>query len=95
MNFVSVRELRGKSAAVWDALATEGDLVVTSNGKPIAILSPTTGETLEASLKALRQARAQLAIAAMQARARDSGVDRMTLEQVNAEIAAARSQRPK
>ena len=95
MNFVSVRELRGKSAAVWDALATEGDLVVTSNGKPIAILSPTTGETLEASLRALRQARAQLAIAAMQARARDSGVDRMTLEQVNAEIAAARSQRPK
>ena len=95
MNFVSVRELRGKSAAVWDALATEGDLVVTSNGKPIAILSPTSGETLEASLRALRQARAQLAIAAMQARARDSGVDRMTLEQVNAEIAAARSQRPK
>ena len=95
MNFVSVRELRGKSAAVWDALATEGDLVVTSNGKPIAILSPTTGETLEASLRALRQARAQLAIAAMQARARDSGVDRMTLEQVNVEIAAARSQRPK
>lgn len=94
MNFVSVRELRGKSAAVWDALATEGELVVTSNGKPIAILSATTGETLEASLRALRQARAQLAIAAMQARARDSGADRMTLEQINAEIAAARSQRP-
>ncbi len=94
MNFVSVRELRAKSAAVWDALATEGELVVTSNGKPIAILSPTTGATLEASLKALRQARAQLAIATMQARARDSGADRMTLEEINAEIAAARSQRP-
>ena len=94
MNFVTVRELRGQSAAVWDALATEGDLVVTSNGKPIAILSPTTAETLEASLTALRQARAQLAVAAMQARARESGADRLTLTDINAEIAKVRSQRP-
>ncbi len=94
MSFVTVRELRGKSAAVWDALATQGDLVVTSNGKPIAILSPTTAETLEASLAALRQARARLAVAAMQARARESGADRLTLTDINAEIAEARSQRP-
>ncbi len=94
MNFVTVRELRGKSAAVWDALASKGDLVVTSNGKPIAILSSTTAETLETSLTALRQARAQLAVAEMQARARESGADRMTLEEINAEIAKVRSQRP-
>lgn len=94
MNFVTVRELRGKSAAVWDALASKGDLVVTSNGKPIAILSSTTAETLEASLTALRHARAQLAVAEMQARARESGADRMTLEEINAEIAKVRSQRP-
>lgn len=36
MDFVSVRELRTRSAAVWDALREEKDLVVTSNGKPIA-----------------------------------------------------------
>ena len=94
MNFVTVRELRGKSAAVWDALASKGDLVVTSNGKPIAILSSTTAETLETSLTALRLARAQLAVAEMQARARESGADRMTLEEINAEIAKVRSQRP-
>ena len=41
MRFVSVRELRGQSAAVWKALAEEKDLVVTSNGKPIALLSAT------------------------------------------------------
>ena len=70
MGFVSVRELRTRSAAVWDALSEEKDLVVTSNGKPIAVLSATTASTLEASLAALRQARAQLAVAAMQERAR-------------------------
>ena len=71
MDVVSVRELRTRSAAVWDALSKEKDLVVTSNGMPIAILSATSTSTLEASLAALRQARAQLAVAAMQQRARD------------------------
>ena len=47
MRFVSVRELRGQSAAVWKALAEEKDLVVTSNGRPIALLSATSDETLE------------------------------------------------
>ena len=93
MEFVSVRELRSRSAAVWSSLAREKDLVVTSNGKPIAVLSATTASTLEASLAALRQARAQLAVSAMQQRARETGADRMTLEDVNAEIDAVRRNR--
>lgn len=95
MDFVSVRELRTQSAAVWDALGKEKDLVVTSNGKPIAVLSATTASTLEASLAALRQARAQLAVAAMQQRAQETKSDRLTLDNVNAEIEAVRRQRRK
>ena len=95
MDFVSVRELRTQSAAVWDALGKEKDLVVTSNGKPIAVLSATTASTLEASLAALRQARAQLAVAAMQQRAQETGSDKLTLDDVNAEIEAVRRQRRK
>ncbi len=94
MDFVSVRELRTRSAAVWKALNREKELVVTSNGKPIAVLAATTGSTLEASLAALRQARAQLAVAAMQQRAREADADALSLEDVNAEIRAARRQRP-
>ena len=90
MDFVSVRELRSQSAAVWRSLAREKDLVVTSNGKPIAVLSATTASTLEESLAALRQARAQLAVAAMQRRASETGIDRMTLDEVNAEFGAVR-----
>ena len=93
MDFVSVRQLRNESAAVWEALAASKDLVVTSNGKPIAVLSATTATTLEASLAALRQARAQLAVAAMQRRAKETGADQFTLDDVNAEIEAARRQR--
>lgn len=93
MKFVSVRELGSRSADVWRSLAREKDLVVTSNGKPIAVLSATTASTLEASLAALRQARAQLAVAAMQRRARETGADRLTFEDVNAEIGAVRRAR--
>ena len=39
MRFVSVRELRSKSAELWRDLPSEGQMVVTSNGKPVAILA--------------------------------------------------------
>ena len=39
MRFVSVRDLRGNSAQVWRLLADEKEMVITSNGKPVAILS--------------------------------------------------------
>lgn len=93
MDFVSVRELRSRSAEVWRSLTRKKDLVVTSNGKPIAVLSATTASTLEESLAALRQARAQIAVAAMQRRAGETGADRMTLGEVNAEIDAVRGAR--
>lgn len=93
MEFVSVRELRGRSAEVWRSLAREKDLVVTSNGKPTAVLSATTASTLEESLAALRQGRAQIAVTAMQRRAGETGADRMTLDEVNAEINATRGAR--
>ena len=93
MRFVSVRELRGQSAAVWKALAEEKDMVVTSNGKPIALLSATSGETLEESLGAVRRARAQAAATAMQQASLKAGIDRMSLDDINTEIGAARARR--
>ena len=95
MDFVTVRQLRIETAAVWEALAASRDLVVTSNGRPIAILSATTAATLETSLAALRQARAQMAVTAMQQRARETGAGQLALDDVNAEIEAARLQRKK
>ena len=93
MRFVSVRELRGQSAAVWKALAKEKDLIVTSNGKPIALLSATSDESLEESLSALRRARAQAAATAMQQASVKAGTDQLSLQDINAEIDATRSQR--
>ena len=93
MRFVSVRELRERSASIWKALVEDKDMVITSNGKPIALLSATSGESLEESLHALRRARAQVAAAAMQGASLKAGSDRMSLEDINAEIDAARADR--
>ncbi len=93
MRFVSVRELRARSAAVWKTLAQEKELVVTSNGKPIALLSATSEERLEESLDAVRRARAQAAVAAIQDASLQSGTHRITLDRINAEIDAVRRDR--
>ena len=93
MRFVSVRELRGRSASVWKALTEERELVVTSNGKPIALLCATSEESLEDSLGAVRRAQAQVAMSAMQQASLKAGTDRMSIDDIDREIATARAER--
>ncbi len=93
MRFVSVRDLRGKSAQVWAQLKDEKELVITSNGKPIAILSAVQEGRLEESLAAIRRARFMAAVDAIQQRSLKMGLADMTLEEINAEIAAVRKSR--
>ena len=63
MRFIPVRELRLKPSGVWQRLKTEHELVLTSKGRPIGILSDTRGADVEATLRALRRAKAELAMA--------------------------------
>ena len=93
MKFITVRDLRGRPTEVWAKLSRDKELVLTSNGKPIAILSAVSEDTLEASLVVLRQARAIAAVEAMQSHAVAVGTDKLSLEEINAEIAATRKAR--
>ena len=93
MKTISVRELRAKSAQTWLDLRDKQTIVITSNGKPVGLLSSTSEDDLEKDLDALRQARALRAVADMQARSVREGRSQMTLDQINAEIAAVRAGR--
>ena len=86
MKFLSVRDLRGKSAQVWKDLPREREMVITSNGRPIAILAAVNESNLEEAVSAFRQARAVEAVAALQRRSVEQGEDRLPLEEINAEI---------
>jgi antitoxin (DNA-binding transcriptional repressor) of toxin-antitoxin stability system len=90
MKFISVRDLRGKSAEVWKELPAEREVVVTSNGRPIAILSAVSESNLEESLSAIRQARAAEAVMSLQRRSVEKGTDSITMEDIDAEIRAVR-----
>lgn len=93
MKFISVRDLRGKSAEVWKNLPTEREVVVTSNGRPIAILSAVSESNLEESLSAIRQARAAGAVMSLQRRSVERRTDGVTMEEIDAEIKAVRAKR--
>lgn len=93
MKFITVRELRGRPGEVWSKLSRDKDLVLTSNGKPIAILSAVSEDTVESSLVALRRARAVAAVEALQSQSVAAGTDKLSLEEINAEIAATRKAR--
>ena len=93
MKFISVRDLRGKSAEVWKELPAEREVVVTSNGRPIAILSAVSESNLEESLAAIRQARAAEAVMSLQRRSVEKGTDSIAMEEIDAEIKAVRKKR--
>ncbi len=95
MKFITVRDLRGRPGQVWSKLARERDVVLTSNGKPIAILSAVSEETLEESLAAVRRARAVSAVEKMQVRSMEQGTDKLPLDEIDAEVRAARKARRK
>ncbi|MBE0618825.1 MAG: type II toxin-antitoxin system prevent-host-death family antitoxin [Proteobacteria bacterium] len=93
MRFVTVRELRAKSAQVLRDLPAEGEVVVTSNGHPVAVLAPVDEAGLEETLRAFRRARAVDAVAALQRRSVESGRDRLSVEEIDAEIREVRRAR--
>ncbi len=93
MKFISVRDLRGKSAQVWKELPREREMIITSNGRPIAIIAAISDSNLEESLSAFRQARAVEAVASLQRRSVKMGNDKITMDEIDAEIKAVRKKR--
>lgn len=90
MKYVSVRDLRNRASEVWRDLAKEKDLVLTSNGRPIAILSSIGEDNVDEALAALRRARAVLAVKKLQAQSVAQGTDKLTEDEIEEEIAAVR-----
>jgi antitoxin (DNA-binding transcriptional repressor) of toxin-antitoxin stability system len=92
MRFISVRDLNTKPKEIWTKIKGE-EVVVTSNGKPIAVLSAVTEETLDKTLQAIRRSRALLALEEMQKRSLEAGLDRLTDTEMESEIRAVRRER--
>jgi len=68
-------------------------MVITSNGRPVAVLASVDEGNVEQSLAAWRQVRAMQAIASIQQSSMQQGTDRISTEEIDAEIRQARSHR--
>ena len=95
MKFLSVRDLRTKSAQVWRELPLEKEMVITNNGRPVAVISAVDESTVEKSLAAWRQVRATRAIVSIQKESMIKGNDNITMDQIDFEIKEARQARQK
>lgn len=95
MSTITVRDLKRKPTEQWRQAAKSGDLVVTAQGQPVAVLVPIDADSLEPTLSALRSVRALQAQAALREAARANGTDKLRMEDIDAEIAAVRHARRK
>lgn len=93
VSFISTRELSKQPGKVMAKVAKEGPQVITQNGIPAAYLIPTSGRGIEADLDVLRRLLLGRALDSAQAEAARSGVSEITLDEINAEIAAYRRER--
>ena len=92
MRFISVRELNTKPKEIWSKIKDE-EVVVTWNGKPIALLTGVTEDTLEKTVRTIRRSKALIALEEMQKKSIESGLDKLTDSQIESEIQAVRKSR--
>jgi len=95
MKFVTVRDFRTSSANIWKTLPKEREMVITNNGKPIALLTPLSDQNLEETLSAIRRAKAINAVKMIQRESIENGTSEMTLEEIDKEIKKSRKERKK
>ena len=88
MKFYTVRDLRTTPKSLWDNLSNDGEVVITNNGKPTAIMVDIADGDLEEVLKAVRQAKAMIAFNSMKTKAMKKGY--MSDDEIESEINKAR-----
>lgn len=93
MQFVPYRTLRNEPATLRKKLASEGELVVTMNNEPFAVMISLGDENIQDILLMVSRLRAQMAVRSIRSQARKTGMDKLALKEVNALIKKTRAER--
>ena len=95
MEFVPYRLLRNQPSELRKKLEENGELVVTVDGEPLALMLQIPKGSLEDLVLLLSQVRAQLAVATIREQARKSGFSGMTTEEADELVRKTRAARNK
>ena len=90
---ISYRELRNTPGRVWERLAQAEVLTLVADGEAKAIVIPVRDGNVTGALEAYHRGRALLALNRVQASARDSGNDTLSLADINRVIREVRHDR--
>lgn len=93
MKFITIRDLRSDTARLRRELQADREIVVTANGRPFALMTRVGPDNVEDEILAIRRARAHAALSRIRAKAKTDGLDRLTMDQVDAIIGEARRER--
>ncbi|MCL2108378.1 MAG: type II toxin-antitoxin system Phd/YefM family antitoxin [Oscillospiraceae bacterium] len=91
MNFYTARDLRTTPKNIFNSLSTEGEVIITDNGKPTALMLDISESNFDEIVKAVRQAKAMIAFNNMRNKAEKRGF--MTDEEIEKEITAYRREK--
>ena len=93
MAFVPYRVLRNTPGELRRQLKESGQLVLTSDGEPFAVLVSVEAGEVDETMELLMRLRAQQAVRRIRAEANERGLDRLSEDEIEAEIEAARNRR--
>jgi hypothetical protein len=91
--WLASREFSASPGRALKAVSRSGRVLVTANGKPKAIMIPTSEETFARDLEMLDRVALAQAVATIRADSVVHGTDTLAMEDIDAEIAAVRSSR--
>ncbi|MBC6907367.1 type II toxin-antitoxin system Phd/YefM family antitoxin [Saccharophagus sp. K07] len=95
METLTIRELRNHPGAAQEELARAGELLLTNNGRPVALMLAVDSTNLEETMEVVRRAKGQLALKKLRRQAANQGLDQLDLEAINQQIDATREERRK
>jgi hypothetical protein len=90
MEFIAVSDFKIRAGKVWKKLKRSKRMLVTSNGKVVAMLTDMGGKDIEEELKADSMAKGILALSKIRHYAKEKGLTKLTMTEINKEINKAR-----
>ena len=93
MQFIPYRMIRNQPRDLRQKLEKEGAFVLTNNNAPFALMVNIEPDNIEETIYLAAQIRAQQAVPALRDGARETGIQQLTAEEIEAEIQSVRSLR--
>ena len=90
MEFLTIREFTAFPRKTRETLKRSGKIVLTNNGKPSMLVFDITGQDFENLIDTLNRAEAMRLLEEIQMQAVRGGLNSMTMDEINAEVAAHR-----